>query len=294
VVADPAVAGTLRPRLLSLLRTIFIGAKNTFDDVLVDWLAERSDLVGAMWIDAAGWRSSWRDRVAFTRKRMRRYGLPKTIDEIAFFLYYQGLLVRRERRDLDERLVPSLRDLYGDGRWDGDAITISDVNSPEALTFLRERRPDLAFAMCVNNYFSPEMRGIMKHGVFLWHEGFTPEYRGLYSPFWAVHNLDFDHIGYTLLRMNDEYDAGEVYVQGAARGVDPQRDLHAYLGHKAIADSLPEVETFLRELEGGTAAPIERPDAQSGYYTYPGLTDFVRQRQRLRRRRRAQTSYGRA
>jgi methionyl-tRNA formyltransferase len=266
-----------------LLRTIFIGAQNTFDDVLVDWLAERSELVGVIWIDAAGWRRSWKDRLAFTRKRMKRYGFLKTLDEIAFFLYYQGILVRRERRDLDDRLVASLRERYGNRGWSGDQVSVSDVNSPEAMTFLRERKPDVAFAMCVNNYFSGEMRALMNHGVFLWHEGVTPEYRGLYSPFWAVHNLDFERIGYTLLRMNDEYDAGDVYVQGRARDVDPRRDLHAYLGHKAIADSLPEVETFLRELEAGTAAPIERREARSGYYTYPGLSDFVRQRIRLRR-----------
>lgn len=273
-----------------MLRTIFIGAKNTFDDVLVDWLAERSELVGVIWIDAAGWRRSWKERLAFTRKRMQRYGVRKTLDEIAFFLYYQGVLVRRERRDLEERLVPSLRERYGNNRWSGDAIVASDVNTPEAMSFLRERRPDLAFAMCVNNYFSPEMRAIMKHGVFLWHEGFTPEYRGLYSPFWAVHNLDFERIGYTLLRMNDELDAGEVYVQGRAVGVDPRRDLHAYLGHKAIGDSLPEVERFLGELEAGTAAPIERPDARSAYYTYPGLSDFVRQRVRVMRAAQAATA----
>jgi methionyl-tRNA formyltransferase len=144
--------------------------------------------------------------------------------------------------------------------------------------------------MCVNNYFSPEMRSLMKHGVFLWHEGFTPEYRGLYSPFWAVHNLDFEHLGYTLLRMNDRLDAGEVYAQGRASGVDPRRDLHAYIGHKAIADSLPDVERFLQELEAGTAEPLERPNAVSGYYTYPGLSDFVRQRVRIRRADQAATA----
>ena len=31
------------------------------------------------------------------------------------------------------------------------------------------------------------------------------------------------------------------------------------------------------------ARPIERPEASDGYYTYPGLTDFNRQRVRLRR-----------
>jgi hypothetical protein len=41
------------------------------------------------------------------------------------------------------------------------------------------------------------------------------------------------------------------------------------------------VERLLADLEAGTARPLERPGARDGYYTYPGLTDYVRQRRRL-------------
>jgi hypothetical protein len=111
----------------------------------------------------------------------------------------------------------------------------------------------------------------------------TPEYKGLYSPFWAAHNLDFDRIGYTLLRMNDEYDAGQVFAQGGAREVNPLRHGHLYMGHKAIWDSLPDVERLFGEVERGEAEPIDRSGAEAGMYTYPGLSDLVRQRLRFRR-----------
>ena len=166
-------------------------------------------------------------------------------------------------------------------RWTGDQIFAANLNAPEVLSFLESRQPDLGFAMCVSDYFGKKLRAIPKQGMFLWHEGITPEYRGLYSPFWAVHNLDFAALGYTLLRMDDSLDAGAVYVQGQARDVDPSRHGHLYLGHKAIMDSLPAVERLLRDLETGVARPVERTGAIASTYTYPGLSDLLRQRWRL-------------
>jgi methionyl-tRNA formyltransferase len=125
------------------------------------------------------------------------------------------------------------------------------------------------------------LRGIFPHGILLWHEGITPEYKGLYSPFWAVHNVDFDRIGYTLLRVSDELDAGEPFAQGPAVDIDPLRHSHQYIGHKAIADSLEAVARVLRDFHEGAARPLQRKGAPAGYYTYPGLSDLIRQRIRL-------------
>jgi methionyl-tRNA formyltransferase len=142
-------------------------------------------------------------------------------------------------------------------------------------------------AMCTNDWFGHELRAIPPLGILLWHDGITPEYRGLYAPFWAVRNLDFDRIGYTLLRVNDDYDAGEVLVQGTVRDVDPFTQGHLYLGHRVIYESLPAVERLLRALARGEVRALERPGVASRLYTYPGLTDLVRQRRALRRARQA-------
>jgi hypothetical protein len=270
-----------------VLRTVFLGSRNEFDQVLVDWLARRSDLRGVVWTSSTAWQRTLRGKLHFARGRARRYGVLKAVDETAFYLVFHRLLKARDDRELRARVIePYVRDDGGSrGRpeWTGDAIEATDVNSREVLSFLREREPDAALAMCINNWFGEEIRAIPRHGVMLWHEGVTPEYRGLYSPFWAAHNLDFERIGYTLLRMNAEYDAGEIFVQGRARDVDPRRHGHLYMGHKAIWDSLPAVERFMAELERGEATPIDRSGAETGMYTYPGLSDLVRQRVRLSR-----------
>lgn len=265
-----------------MLSTVFIGSRNEFDEVLVDWLARRTDLRGVVWTSSTAWQRTLRGKVEFARKRARRHGLRKALDETAFYLVFHRFLKDRDYGELRTRVIEPYPSEDGRPEWRGDAITASDVNAPEVLAFLRERQPDLALAMCITNYFGEEIRSIPRHGVFLWHEGITPEYKGLYPPFWAAHNLDFGRIGYTLLRMSDDYDAGEVFVQGPARDVDPRRHGHLYMGHKAIWDSLPGVERFLAELERGNAAPVDRRGAEPGMYTYPGLSDLVRQRLRIR------------
>lgn len=266
-----------------MLKTVFLGSRNDFDQVLLDWLARRTDLRGVVWTSSTAWQRTRRGRLAFARRRARRYGLRKAIDETAFYLYFHRVKKGRDHAELRRRVIDPYASPGDDPEWKGEAISATDVNAPEVLDFVRRHEPDIALAMCVNNFFGREIRSIPTHGVFLWHEGITPEYRGLYSPFWAVHNLDFDRIGYTVLRMNDSLDAGEIFVQGRARDVDPLHHGHMYIGHKAIWDSLPAVEGFLAELEAGEAQPLERPGAEVGMYTYPGLSDLVRQRRRLRR-----------
>lgn len=266
-----------------MLKTIFVGSKNDFDEALVHWLGQQTDLQGVVWTRSTEWQRSWGGRLQFARRRWKRYGFLKTIDETLFFLYYHGFLGASDRDELRSKVILPYHALHGNPRWGGDSIFTADVNEPAVLDFVRERSPDAVFAMCINHYFGKALRQIPRLGVFLWHEGITPEYRGLYSPFWAVHNLDFENLGYTLLRMDDSYDRGAVYVQGRATEVDPFRHHHGYAGHKAIADSLPEVARFLEDLERGTAQPIARESARSALYTYPGLTDFIRQRLRLRR-----------
>jgi methionyl-tRNA formyltransferase len=266
-----------------VLRTVFIGSRNEFDELLVGWLARRTDLRGVVWTSSTEWQRTLRGKLEFARRRARRHGMVKAVDEAAFYLVFHRLLKRRDDEALRAQVIAPNEAPDGKPHWRGDAITASNVNEPHVLHFLREHRPDLALAVCITNYFHEEIRSIPRHGVFLWHEGFTPEYKGLYSPFWAAHNLDFERIGYTLLRMNDEYDAGQVFAQGRALDVDPLRHGHLYMGHKAIWDSLPDVERLFGELERGEASAIDRSGAKTGMYTYPGLSDLIRQRVRFRR-----------
>src|SRR5439155_17864163 len=95
-------------------------------------------------------------------------------------------------------------------------------------------------------------------------------------------------LGYTLLKMNMEFDAGDAYVQGTVRDVDPHLDPPSYIGHKAIVDSLDETARFLGDLERGEATTLERSVCEDRLYSYPtasALAKIIWRRRRARSRR---------
>jgi len=264
-----------------MLRCVFVGSPNRFTDLVVHWLSQRTHLVGAVWTCSAEWAKSFQKTLQFAKRRVTRYGLVKTINEICYYGFSRKFL-----SDHGERVQTCLYNdyvrVYGQPFWQGESIYTDNINAPAIVNFVRERKPDLTMSMCINEFFKREIRELPRFGSFLWHEGIVPEYKGLYSPFWALHNREPEMLGYSVLKMNGRYDEGDVYLQGPAEGINPKTDSPLYIGHKAILDSLPGVAMLLDQLERGTAKPISIQGRPSGKYTYPGLTDWVRMRWQLR------------
>jgi hypothetical protein len=263
-----------------MLRTVFIGSPNRFTQLLVHWLSKRTDLAGVVWTTSAHWALSPAGRVQFLTRRLKRVGFAGALNEALCYLVSRRLLVSGEDV-FQRRLVDSYSSEYGPPEWNGDSITTDNINSRESLGFLRQRCPEIALAMCINEYFGRKLREIPRKGIFLWHEGIIPEYRGLYSPFWALHNGEPEMLGYSLIHINDRYDEGDLYLQGTVKNVDPMNDSLLYIGHKAILDSLPGVELLLRALEEGNAQPISTEGRKARSYTYPGITHWIELRLRL-------------
>jgi hypothetical protein len=265
-----------------MLRCIFVGSPNRFTALMVHWLSKHTDLCGAVWTSSAHWPGSIAGRLRFASKRLRRFGLLKTVDEALYYALSKTVL-RINGEDVQNRLVQLYASEYGAPTWQGAAIDTGDINSPQVLAFVRQRSPDLIMSLCINEFFGRQLRETPRLGSFLWHEGLIPEYKGLYSPFWAVHNGEPHMLGYTVLRMNGHYDAGDVYLQGKVRNIDPRRDSSVFIGHKAILDSLPAVGKLFEDLETGTADPIPINNRAASTYTYPGFSDWIRLRRRVAR-----------
>lgn len=268
-----------------MLRCIFVGSPNRFTELMVHWLSNHTDLVGAVWTSSAEWAKNFPKTFQFAKRRVRRHGLAKTINEICYY-YVSRKLLKDNGEPFQTRLYNDYVRVHGQPDWKGDFIRTDNINSPDVVSFVRERRPDLIMSMCINEFFKREIRETPQLGSFLWHEGIVPEYKGLYSPFWTIHNQEPEMLGYSVLRMNGRYDEGEVYLQGQASDINPKTDSPLYIGHKAILDSLPEVGVLLEELERGTAKPISIQGRASATYTYPGLTDWIRMQWQIRRPKR--------
>lgn len=267
------------------MRSIFIGSKNEFDELIVDWLSQHTEIAGVVWSDSATWRKTWKGRFQYGMKRAKKYGFFKVINEVLLFFYVKKKVAVKDLGSLKREIMrPYWKE---NGRKFSDLrfpeISSDNVNKKEVIDFIKEQKPDIIFAMCVNDFFGKKIRGLAKHGVFLWHEGLTPEYKGLYSPFWTLYKEDYDNIAYSFLRMNDEIDGGEVYVQGKAKDIDLTKHNYSFIGHKAIYDSLPEVARFLKELEAGDQKILPVRNVIPGYYTYPGLTQYISMRNKLKK-----------
>ncbi len=267
------------------MKSVFIGSKNEFDEMIVDWIAERTHLAGVVWSDSATWRKSWKGRIDYGMKRAKKYGFFKVINVLMLFFYVKKKVAVKDlgylKREIIRPYWKSKGRKFSDLKF--PEISSDNVNKKEVLDFLNEVKPDIIFAMCVNDFFGKKIRAIPAYGVFLWHEGLTPEYKGLYSPFWTLYNGEYDNLAYSFLRMNDKIDAGEVYVQGKAKGIDLTRHNYSFIGHKAIFDSLGEVGEFLESLENGDHRPLPSRNAKAGNYTYPGMTQYIAMRNKLKK-----------
>jgi hypothetical protein len=264
-----------------MLRSVFVGSPNRFTELIVHWLSQHSILTGVVWTYSAHWAKTLSGRIEFAKKRIKRRGLLKSGDEALYYLLSKNFL-NEAGEPFQSRLCDSYAEQYGNPVWNGDFIETRDINSKEVLDFIRARTSDIIMAMCINEYFSRGLREIPRLGALLWHEGMVPEYKGLYSPFWTIHNGEPEKLGYTVLRMNARYDEGEVFLQDRVLCVDYAQDSPLYIGHKAILDSLPQVANLFGDLENGTAKPLKLGDRTSNYYTYPGLTDWLRYKRRIR------------
>lgn len=262
-----------------MLKCIFIGRRNNFNQYFVDWLATQVDLQAVVWADRSRFSWSWRWR--WLKRARKRWGLFGTADRIL----YRIVALRRngEKRCGWMRMAKDIRAAQpvpscGDHV---EQLFTHSVNTPEIEALAKRMQCDIIIANCVAQLISDRIVRIPRLGLYIYHEGLTPEYRGQHTVMWAVANGDDDKVGYTLLRANDRFDAGEVYAQGRTQ-LDPLATSLGYVGHWALFEGLHDVKRVIEELEAGTAKPIDTSGRKNGLYSYFPYS----QMRRINRRRR--------
>ena len=166
-----------------MLKTGFIGQRNVFDILICDWLAEHTDLGLIIWTDGLSWcrGEGWeRTRNVLSRfaRRLRKKGVLRTSNEFVYYLFYRQLLLAQEERNVNQALAS----LSVHPRIPLDQvhqIHPDDIGSTALQDQIRHASLDALFAMCIDVYIPPTVLSIPRYGIFLWHEGITPEYRGV-------------------------------------------------------------------------------------------------------------------
>ncbi|MDQ2914198.1 MAG: hypothetical protein M3T56_13200 [Chloroflexota bacterium] len=256
---------------------VFVGRDSDVNYGFANWLAARHELLAYFVADRA--RNSWSYRLTRFLRQARRLGPLRTLDQVGYRVYYllferrlNGILIRDTFRELLGAALLAKPDV--------PIYRFQSLNSQEALTTLQSLRPDLVFAVCVNEYLSSAFRRIAPRGTYLYHEGLTPEYMGLHTPFWAIYNGEPEVIGYTLFKVGSRVDAGEPVAQGTGAIAPKMLRYWVWAGHKALLDGLPAVEQALAALERGEEPRVHRVAGHARFYSYVGISDEIRRRVR--------------
>jgi predicted dehydrogenase/nucleoside-diphosphate-sugar epimerase len=240
------------------------------------WLSSFTDLAGIVSIEENG-----RQRRARVKRELRRSGLLRFIDVLAFRLYYMLSAARKDARWLDAQLDRiALR--YPRIPRSVEVLRTADPNTGEVEAFIRRLAPDLAVVRC-KRILKERIFELPRHGTFVLHPGICPEYRNAHGAFWALATGDLKNVGLTLLKIDKGVDTGPVYGYYTT-DFDELNESHIVIMTRLVLDNLDSLRDRLLEIYEGRAVPIDTKGRASAVWGQPWLTTYLRWKRDARRR----------
>lgn len=253
------------------MRIIFAGRDNPFNRRLIQEFSIHHEVLCCLFLEPE--RVSWEGKWKMIRRRIKRQGITKTADQLAFHLF-DRLFLRK-----NESLFWKQRAEYCDTsiQLNCPVHQVHNIHAKQWIELCKQLKPDVILATCSQVIFKPELYTIPSMGTYIIHEGLTPEYKGLHTSLWALMKKEFEYIGYTILKANDKIDGGEILMQ-TTYTPGPAEDYRSWswIGHHAIISGVDDILFCFNELERERCfTPIDIKGRKSGYYTWMGISDFV-------------------
>lgn len=244
--------------------------------VLARWLNSFSELVGIVVIQEPPGRM-WR-RV---RRELKRIGVFRFLDALAFRLYYRLFVARKdmrwERHELQEKSFK-----YGDIAAKTAILKTPSPNSAESEAFVRKLNPDIVVARC-KTLLKESVFSIPTKGTFVMHPGICPEYRNAHGCFWALANGETDKVGMTLLRIDKGVDTGPPFGY-FSYPFDEVQESHIVIQHRVVLENLDALRAKFFEIFDGKAVPLSTSGRASAAWGQPWLSKYLQWKSRARRR----------
>ena len=89
---------------------------------------------------------------------------------------------------------------------------VVDVNSIKARDMLKEINPDFGVVFGTG-LIKPSTINLFHDGLINVHRGIAEKYRGLDSDLWAIYHRDYNNLGVTVHRVDNNLDTGELVKQ---------------------------------------------------------------------------------
>ena len=237
-------------------------------EVLPRWLSSFSELAGVVVLNEP--KARQRDRI---RREIRRNGVLRFLDVLAFRLYHRVRLARREQA-WEESERRRLVELYPPPVSEVPTLVTASPNSVETEAFIRDAQPDVVVARC-RTLIDERIFTIPLTGTFIMHPGVTPEYRNSHGCFWALVNRDLERVGMTLLKIDAGVDTGPVYGY-FTYDFDEWRESHIVIQKRMVLENLDAVRDRLIEVHRGHAATIPTEGRTSAAWGQPWFSKYAR------------------
>ena len=92
----------------------------------------------------------------------------------------------------------------------------ADANAPESIALIRHAAPDVLVVQAFGQKLSGELLSVARRGSFNVHASLLPSHRGAAPVNWAILRGE-ETTGVTIMRMNEQIDAGEILAQESVR-----------------------------------------------------------------------------
>lgn len=245
---------------------------------LARWLASFSHLAGMVVLRQTN-RQMWR-RI---RREIRRVGIVRFFDVLAFRTYYRLFLSRRDR-SWEGQKVKELTRLYPELRKGLPVLLTHSPNTPEGEHFIRHAAPDIVIARC-KVLLKERIFSLPRRGTFVLHPGICPDYRNAHGCFWALANGDLNKVGMTLLKIDRGVDTGPVYAY-YSYPYDEVNETHIIVQHRVVFENLDALREKLLDIYHCRALPLNTSGRPSTRWGQPWLTRYLHWKNEARKRAR--------
>jgi methionyl-tRNA formyltransferase len=143
-----------------------------------------------------------------------------------------------------------------------DLIQPERIRDPEAVSWVRARKPDLIVVVAFGQILPKDVLDIPRWGCVNLHASLLPKYRGA-APIARALMEGETRTGVTTMKMNERMDAGDIYLQreiplGSGDTLGSLHDRLAALGAELL-------EETIAGLDRGTLIPIPQDDSKATY-----------------------------
>ncbi len=153
-----------------------------------------------------------------------------------------------------------------------NADSVSDINAEELRQFLAAADTD-ATLVCGTSIILADTLVSLKAPVLNLHGGMVPYYRNVHADFWAYVNSDFEHMGCSILHLDEGIDSGSVARQSPFVFARPEAsiiDVKEALIRQGSDMLIDTLATPIAEL------PSVPQSGQGGFYRTPTLGNLLR------------------